>query len=224
MKGKWLAAAAGILVFGIAVAALCTGKQEQLPEFTQPPEETQPLPVFGEEPAQTQLPWRSEDGTLEAEQLMAYPDTGQAALMIRNTGSRGITFACITLKQAEKSLYFFVTWLPPGSRVLVPEYSGKPFSDDPVTQCRCAMVRWARFTASHEEIHMALAEPEQLALTNLSGRMYSCVVVRYRFWNEELQCFLGGSAGAVFFPALEAGECRRQIWEQGAVIVAVELK
>lgn len=206
------------LMLILAVAAVAAGaaalpEKEPLAVFQLPPETA---PGADTEPdCPVELPMVLRGTGLIVQLLTSYegpfleredgePVTGAAALMICNPGKDGVEAAEVALTQGGDTLVFYFSWLPPESRILVLEKNGRPYSREPISDCRCLFLR-----RGPVEVCPGVAltvSGGALTLENRTGGRLNRVTVRYKPYDEEGGFFLGGAARWAETGPLEAGE------------------
>ena len=168
-------------------------------------------------PQRIVFPCAMENSGLVAEGMCAYnglyledgsndPVEGVAALMVYNAGSRDISAAMVTVEQNGKKLYFFLTWLPAGGRVLVLEYGRAAYGSGQITRCSAAGVRWENF--QNHEITVEDGEHGQLLVTNEGGRFVRNIRLRYKLYVMGEGYYLGGATYCAYVGNLHSGESR----------------
>jgi hypothetical protein len=207
-----LAVAVGV---GLTVSGRVLEGRESLASFTPGPE---PVVQATDESQQSILPCALDSG-LMVEMLTDYegpymedgsdePVSGVAALMLRNTGTRDISSAMITVKQGHQVLHFYVTWLPAGQKVLVLEYDRQMYFNAPVTECASTGVRWESFYPEGSMIWITEEGEQALTVVNCSAETASHVRLRYKTYIEDGDFYLGGFTYSVYVGNLASGECR----------------
>lgn len=150
-----------------------------------------------------------------------------AALMICNPTNRMVEFAALAVEQNGQTLYFFAYALPPQSRCLALEYTGKKGTVQETRSCRELYIRWDTQTFSREQIDY-LGLGTGMTIINRDGRQISHVTVRYKQYVQDGEYYLGGAVHRVHLFSLQPEE-RRTLWPEHydashARIVEIELE
>lgn len=202
--------------FGIAVQSVRQDRGYALPEFTPAREETT-VTEGTEASAPRSLPCTLENGTLVAEELVEYegpyledgsgePVAGIAALMLHNTGNRGISSCAVAIQQGGRTLYFCATWIPAGARVLVLSCDRSVFSRAPVTDCRCIAVRWEDFYSAGPGVQVSQSPDGQLTVTNDTYEDLQRLCLRWKPYIQDGDFYLGGISRSIYIGTLSAGQ------------------
>jgi len=147
-----------------------------------------------------------EDGSQE-------PVAEVAAVMISNPRRQGVCSAELVLWQGEERLEFSLTYLPPGSKVLVLEKNGKGYRKEPVAQCVCTAIVTGDFFEENEKITVVEQE-EGLIVENRTQELAEKVTVYYKEYMFDGNYYLGGRTRTAVVEKLLPGE-RRQILPYG---------
>ncbi len=204
----WLLAAAAVPALWTAPAGYSEERVKSV----------QTKPAATEAPAAISLPQYLEPGALTALELLAYegpyvedgtgdPVTDVAAMLVGNDSQRDVSAAMIAVQQGDRRLYFFLTWLPAGERVLVLEYNRAAYTEDAVTACECTAVRWESFQVPG--IRVRAQEAGGLAVYNDRAAAVSGLRLRYKTYLAEAGCFLGGVTYCAYIGTLESGAYKR---------------
>ena len=127
------------------------------------------------------------------------------ALVVYNPGFSGIRRAQIVAMQGDRQLCFEITYLPPGSRVLVLERFRKPYSREPLTRCSCETVeRMAWETAT--SVQVTPVGICSLTVENTGSAEVQAVTLRYKRYDAGSEIFLGGITYQLTLESLAAGE------------------
>ena len=201
MGSKWW------IIVGLMVAAVCWGSAEEgsqedgLPAFSLP-QDTQ-TQIQSEAQNEQEFPFVIRGTGLIAQYFAQYegpfledevqePVTDIAALMVYNPGAQFVKRASILLQQGNRTLVFDIMMLPPGSRVLVLEKNGCPYTTEAVIGYQCVFVETEQRS---EKWEIAVAEREgALYVTNQMEYTVSDVVLYYKQYNSVDGFYLGGYA------------------------------
>lgn len=165
------------------------------------------------------FPFALEYTSLVAQKLIAYDgaylEDGSeenvvdiAALVLENTGTTGIEYAQIVLVQSGRELYFDATYIPPKSTVLLLEENKQPYSDFPVTACRCRTVIPGVFDRAERTVAVKETGMCTLEVTNLTEQEMDCVRIYYKHHEGENDLYVGGITYSAVIPNLSPGETR----------------
>lgn len=204
-----------ILICLLVIFGLCWRfREEPAREVPQPEETVKGTPVTPTEQRTVEFPYVIRDAELIAEKLTEYEGSlpgvdnpvDAAALMIFNPGKTWVASAVVTLVRGDDVLHFFLTNLPPASRVLVVEKDGKPFAGEPVTACGCLMMERAVYSDADGVV---LEEAEgQVLITNGAEEAIS-VRIHYQSYYAPAGFYLGGVDRWMLLENLQPGEERK---------------
>ena len=172
--------------------------------------------VFSETVQPKTFPCVLEEGVLVAEELMEYegpyledgsgePVSGIAALMLHNTGTRGISSCAIAVQQGKRTLYFCATWIPAGARVLVLSCDRSLYTRDPITDCRSIALRWEDFYSAGPAVQVTDNADGTLTVTNGSYRELRQLCLRWKPYYADGDFYLGGITRSIYIGTLEPG-------------------
>ena len=192
MKSGW-----GIMCAAVALAMLagCAAGSYTSDERTE-------KVTVDEEVTSLQFPHSLSNGLLIAEEVINYSGaywedgsgeevTNVAGLLVNNPTDKLLEFGAFSVEQAGRRLYFFACRVPPQSRCLILEYEKKSWSSDLVTDCRILKARWGEQELSRENIDYIGVE-NTLTIINRDKRELSRVLVWYKQYDGERECYLGG--------------------------------
>ena len=169
-----------------------------------PMEESKPQPQRTQKIAETLAFPRSAPGSmliLETMQSYSGPywedGSGRqvenvAGLMVCNPTKRMVDFAAFAVEQGGETLYFFIHALPPQSRCLALEYTGKSRVGETAEACRELCVQWGRQELSREQLDYLGLGPS-MTVINRDGRQIRHVTVRYKQYVADGDYYLGGA-------------------------------
>ena len=235
MKGSklWILLIPALILAGLSVSGQ-TGDRQTDVQFLPTASAVPPVPTSTAPPA-LELPYVIGEAGLIVERMVCYegdfwedgndmPAVDTMALVVYNPGTSGIRRAQIVAMQGNRQLCFEITFLPPGSRVLVLERFRKPYSREPLTRCRCEAVE-----------KMAWEEPASVRVTPVgacrllvenTGSDLQAVTIRYKRYDRESEMFLGGITYQLTLePLLSGGQMEispMRYTESGSRIVLVE--
>lgn len=152
------------------------------------------------------LPLTLAEGGLVVEEIFQYsgeywengiPETVEnvAAILISNPGRRMIEYAAIRLECGSRQLHFFLYDLPPGEKCLVLEKEGKALCGD-VTAATFLGIRWCVYDLAPEQMRW-VGRDETILVGNDTGRDMQALCLRYKRYDENRGCFLGGISFSV---------------------------
>ncbi len=216
MGRKWWIVA-GVVVAALFWTAADAAPVESKPVFTQPEstggKETAvaevlefPIVISGTEliiqhSAGYEGPFL-EDSTQE-------PVSEVMGLMVYNPTPRYVQQAVFQLQQGGRTLFFEITYLPPGSRVLVLEKNGQLYSKDPVHACCCLSLL---MLAEPDKPEIAVQEGEgKLTVSNTGQEAAEKITVYYKQYYEQEGFYLGGRTDSVEIRGLLSGQSRELV-------------
>ena len=130
-----------------------------------------------------------------------------AALVVYNPAPYGIRKAEILICQGQRQLAFYISYLPPNSRVLVQERCRNAYAPGDLTQCRCTLLEtlpWQDGALTVEDAGM-----DALLLKNETEAPLASVTLHYRLYSEEFGLYLGGISHQITASPLLPGESLR---------------
>ncbi len=222
MKSLWWILAL-VFILGIGTGSRMVMQQPQgadLPAFsapeTQAPTQKPTLAPIGKE--EYGLPCAFQYTTLKALKLVSYDGpywedgTGEdvfalAALLVENTGTTGLDYACITVQQGTRELTFDATYIPPRSRVLILEENRQSYSDEPITACQCRTVIPGSFDLRQRIVRLEDVGLSGLKVTNITQETAYKLRIYYKHYDRESGAFLGGITYSVTVDDLQPGAC-----------------
>ena len=225
-----------MLSFVAFLGMLWIGSRQAPPQpavqFTPPT--TQSAPAVTTQAA-LELPYVIRDSGLIIEKMVCYEgdfwEDGSddhavdiMALVICNPGTEGVRSAEISVRQGHRQLCFVITYLPPGSRVLVLERLRNGYSSEPLTECRCVTL-----DRSWKPADTVLVEPagiRDLTVRNTTQRDLQAMTLCYKRYSPEAELYLGGISYYLTIEPLGSGkslQIRPSRYVEGAYqIVLVE--
>ena len=191
MKQIFCLILAVLLVTSLAACALDMPQTTPAPS-TPPATTTQPT---------LELPYVIRDSGLIIEKMVCYEgdfwEDGSddhavdiMALVIFNPGTEGVRSTDISVWQGHRQLRFVVTYLPPGSRVLVLERLRNSYSSEPLTECRC--VTLDRNWDPSDAVTVEPSGIRDLTLRNTTQQDLQAMTLRYKRYSPEAGLYLGG--------------------------------
>lgn len=127
------------------------------------------------------------------------------ALVVCNPGNEGVRGAEILVRQGQRQLSFVITYLPPGSRVLVLEQLRNAYSSEPLTECRCGFLDRGSWETPGP-VQVESAGIRDLAVKNNGAEDLQAVTLRYKRYNAEEELYMGGISYQLTMEPLAAGE------------------
>ena len=127
-----------------------------------------------------------------------------AALVVYNPGPLGVRKAEIVIRQGQRQLAFHISYLPPGSRVLVQERHRNAYVSGSLTQCSCTLLEKADF--QNAAVSAESTGRDGLLLKNETGNDFSSVTVHYKQYDEAFGMYLGGISYPLTAAPLASGE------------------
>lgn len=148
------------------------------------------------------------------------------ALLLRNTGTKGIDYAQIVLNRAGQELVFEVSCIPPRATVLVLEKGRTAYIPEGVQSCENRACIPGSFDFAAGEVWVD-DNGNDLTVTNLTDRPMACVRISYKQHIGDADIYVGGITYSVLTEDLQPGECRavdaRYYVPGYAEVVAVEV-
>lgn len=199
MGRKWWIAAGLVVAATLWNSADTPAKEESLPVFS-PPVQTQTTHASDARDA-LEFPFVIRGTELIAQCMAQYegpfledeaqePVSGVMALMVYNPGSRYVQNVRIVLQQGENMLFFEISMLPPGSRVLVLEKNKSPYSEELLDFCHCLTLHTEE---NMGEQGIVVTEYDgKLFLENQTGQPVSNVTLYYKQYSDADGFYLGG--------------------------------
>lgn len=206
-----LAALLGTIWFCSIHGAAVTEKPKQTPPPQHYPVSTQP--AVTEPEVSAQLPYAgifarrliSYDGPF-LENEMEEELIGVAALEVCNLGDAVVEYAEIVVEQPHRQLRFEVTYIPPGSSVLVLEKDAQRYDTGLITDFTCTKVICMKPEDGSESVRVETDGFCSLKVTNLTEEDISCVRVFYKQYYEAEDLLLGGVTFCLVVPQLQSGQ------------------
>lgn len=143
------------------------------------------------------------------EDAQQQPISGVMALMVYNPGNRYFTDVMLHLQQGQRTLLFEITMLPPGSKVLVLEKSGQPYSEETVSRCEALCVETAADIG--EQGIIVTEEAGRLVVTNMSENSFKNITLYYKQFDYKENFYLGGYTCSYHIGMIGPGECREVV-------------
>jgi len=229
----WITVMAFFLGMGIgtSISGFQEKRGEELPVFSsQPeymspfaPEESPTLPTAAQigssQTEETVFPCPLQFTSLVVEKLSSYEGpwlqdgseehvVGVAALLVRNTGTIGIEYARISLVQNGQELIFDATYIPPKGTILLLEDNKQPYSDAPVTNCRCRSVIPGNFDMAQRTVRIEQEGLCTLKVTNLTDTPMAGVRIFYKHHDGQADLYVGGITYSAVIPELLPGQTK----------------
>ncbi len=164
-----------------------------------------------------QFPFKIPGTTLIAEQIVSYDGmfsegsgtgnvTNVAALLLYNCGTQGITEAQVRLQAGEVQFLFSVDTIPAGTRVLVPEKSGKEFGPKIFSSCKGSQKTDNSDWQKEAVIKLEYPDMGTVTVTNLSGRELTGICLYYKTYYPEADFYVGGKTLIYYIENLAPNE------------------
>ena len=174
------------------------------------PTKTEPLP-----PPALELPCVARGSELIVEKILSYEGefwedgtnayvVNVAALVVYNPASYGIQKAEILIRQGQRQLAFYISYLPPNSRVLVQERCRNAYVPGDLTQCQCTFLEKTEW--QNAPVTVTPAGSNKLLLQNETASKFSSVTLHYRLYSAEFGLYLGGISHRITASPLLPGE------------------
>lgn len=128
-----------------------------------------------------------------------------AMLLVENKGSYPVEYTQIQVQYGSDSLYFDITALPVGERLVVQERSGKAIPEGQAASAKALVVQRADMQMSEEQVQVTDNGDNTLTIRNLTDRTIPTVRVFYKYYMEDEGIYVGGIAFTVRITRLAAG-------------------
>ncbi len=217
------------MVFLLGIGVGCVVAQSGRPEIPETIVVTEPNPT--ENPTQPNIeqvggtaepagfPYQLEYTSLVAHKLIAYEGvyledgseetvTDVTALILENTGTIGIEYTQIILVQSGRELSFDATYIPPKSKIMLLEENRQPYSDAPVTACRCRTVIPGVFDRAQRSVSIRETGLGTLEVRNVTEQALDGIRIFYKHHEGESDLYVGGITYSTVIPELQPGETR----------------
>lgn len=128
-----------------------------------------------------------------------------AMLLVENKGSYPVEYTQIQVQYGSDSLYFDITALPVGERLVVQERSGKAIPEGQAESSKALVVQRADMQMSEEQVQVTDNGDNTLTIRNLTDATIPTVRVFYKYYMEDEGIYVGGIAFTVRITRLAAG-------------------
>ena len=203
-----------ILLIPLILAAILAARKPPAEDLsfspTTVPVQTEPTPA----PA-LEFPCVARGSELIVEKLLSYEGefwedgtndyaVNIAALVVYNPAPFGIRKAELLIRQGQRQLAFYISYLPPNSRVLVQERCRNAYVPGDLTQCRCTLLE--KMPWQDGALAVESSGTDALLLKNETDRPFPSVTLHYRQYSEEFGLYLGGISHRITAAPLLPGE------------------
>lgn len=191
-----------------------------VPETTKKPSATQqPTPTT--EPVKTlSFPYQIPGTSLVIQKLDSYDGpfledgsdrdvSGVCALVVKNSGSKAVEYAKITLTQGERTLTFVISGLRAGASTVVQEQAAAAYSKDSYHECTAEVAELSSFEMSSSMVQVTENEDGTLNVTNLTQETIPCVRVFYKFCMTPGFIYVGGITYTAKLTELAPGQTQQ---------------
>lgn len=128
-----------------------------------------------------------------------------AMLMVHNKGDFPVEYTQICVEYGQEKLYFDISALPVGERLVVQEKSGKPIPDGKATYATATVVQRANMEMSESKVRVTDNGDNTLTVQNLTDEAIPAVRVFYKYYMQDEGIFVGGIAFTVRVTRLTPG-------------------
>lgn len=130
-----------------------------------------------------------------------------AALMIYNPSNTMIADAQIVVQQDQQTLRFSFTYLPPASRILVLENTGKGYKTAPIVSCSCSYITKGNWNIREETLEIR-ENAGRLEVKNTSSEELAAATLYYKQYISDGDFYLGGETWDYTVKDIALGEHR----------------
>lgn len=146
-----------------------------------------------------------------------------AALILCNTGEKGIFYGKVSLRVGGRELCFEFTYLPPGARILIPEKDGKAYCAGTVSDCKCTRLVEGHFDMAQGRLAVRQEGLSGIRLQNLSGQDLHNVTLYYKLHLSGEDIYVGGITYRLAVSTIRAGQTlqltpERFVWGYSAIV------
>lgn len=192
-------------------------------EHVQPPEDLPsnieiPVvtdPVTGESQG-VQLPYEIEEYGLVIQKMDPYEGLfvedgtnvqveNVAMLLVENRGDFPVEYTQICVDYQGEKLYFDISALPVGEKLVVQEKNGKAIPQTEAGAANALIVQRADMAMSEDQVRVTDNGNNTLTVTNLTDKTIPTVRVFYKYYMEDGDIFVGGIAFTVKITRLNGG-------------------
>lgn len=128
-----------------------------------------------------------------------------AMLLVRNDGDYPVEYTRICVDYDGEKLYFDISALPVGERLVVQEKTGKATPEAKATAASATVVQRAQMDMSEAQVRVTDNGNNTITVENLTNATIPTVRVFYKYYMEEEGLFVGGIAFTVRITRLGAG-------------------
>ena len=128
-----------------------------------------------------------------------------AMLMVQNKGDFPIEYTQICVEYGQEKLYFDISALPVGERMVVQEKTGKSIPEGIPTYATATVVQRADMEMSEGKVRVTDNGDNTLTVQNLTDETIPTVRVFYKYYMQEEAIFVGGIAFTVRVTRLTPG-------------------
>lgn len=128
-----------------------------------------------------------------------------AMLLVENNGDYPVEYTRISVDYGQETLYFDISALPVGGKLVVQEKSGKSIPQGQAIAANAMVVQRAQMDMSQEQVRVTDNGDNTLTIENLTDKTIPTVRVFYKYYMQEEGVFVGGIAFTVRVTRLAAG-------------------
>ena len=129
--------------------------------------------------------------------------TDVAMLLVSNNGDKPVEYTEITVTFANETLYFQITALPAGAKLVVQEKNGKSVPSDTPQKAEALVVRRAEMAVA-PELSVTDNGDNSLTIKNLTDETIPMARVFYKYYLANEDMYVGGIAFTVRITQLKA--------------------
>ena len=128
-----------------------------------------------------------------------------AMLMVHNRDDFPLEYTQICVEYGQEKLFFDISALPAGERLVVQEKTGKPIPEGTATYATATVVQRAEMEMSANKVRVTDNGDNTLTVQNLTEETIPAVRVFYKYYMQEEGIFVGGIAFTVRVTRLTPG-------------------
>ena len=128
-----------------------------------------------------------------------------AMMLVTNNGDFPVEYTQICVDHGDEKLYFDISALPVGEKLVVQEKTGKAIPEEAASSATAMVVQRANMEMSESKVEVTDNGDNTLTIKNLTKDTIPTVRVFYKYYMEEEGIFVGGIAFTVRITRLAAG-------------------
>ena len=128
-----------------------------------------------------------------------------AMLLIHNLSDAPVEYTQICVRYGQEELYFNISALPAGEKMVVQEKSGKPMPQGSASAAKALVIQGADMEMSAHKVRVVDNGDNTLTVENLTDKNIPIVRVFYKYYMEQEDIFVGGIAFTLRITQLAPG-------------------